>query len=510
MLSLLVWLPILGAAVVGFWPAGAPAVWPRRIALSVASLGLVLAAVLAFVYNPADGGLQFREFVPWMTSLGLSYELGIDGLSLPLLLLNAFLVWIAIFSSDENVQRPRLYYGLLLLLCGGVVGAFATQNALLFFLFYELELIPLYLLIAIWGGPRRNYAATKFLLYTAISGIMVLVAFFGLAGLAGIANYSYEALAVHNLPLATQFLLLGAVLVAFGIKIPLVPFHTWLPDAHVEASTPVSLLLAGVLLKLGTYGLLRFGLGFFPEAWSAAAPWLAGWAVVSVLYGCMTAIAQKDMKKMVAYSSIGHMGYILLAAAAATPLSLLGAVAQMVSHGLISGLLFLLVGVVYKKTGTRDIDVLCGLLAPERGLPFIGSLMILAVMASAGIPSMVGFVAEFIIFRASYAVFPVQTLLCILGTGLTAVYLLILINRAFFGRLPAQFANLPQVRWSERLPGLAIALLVVFLGLQPQWLVRWSEATTAALVAGRPALAGALPAQAERTHTVAVRRAHTP
>jgi NAD(P)H-quinone oxidoreductase subunit 4 len=256
----------------------------------------------------------------------------------------------------------------------------------------------------------------------------------------------------------------------------------------VEASTPVSVLLAGVLLKLGTYGLLRFGLGLFPEAWAVISPWLAGWAVVSVLYGAFTAIAQKDMKKMVAYSSIGHMGYILLGSAAATPLSILGTVFQMVSHGLISALLFLLVGVVYKKTGTRDIEILRGLLNPERGLPLIGSLMVLGVMASAGIPGMMGFISEFIVFRGSFPVFPVQTLLCMIGTGLTAVYLLLLVNRTFFGRLPDQFANLPAVTWSERIPGFILAVLIVILGLQPSWLIHWSETTTTAMLISHPTI----------------------
>jgi NAD(P)H-quinone oxidoreductase subunit 4 len=291
------------------------------------------------------------------------------------------------------------------------------------------------------------------------------------------------------LPVGKQLLLLGAILVGFGIKIPLVPFHTWLPDAHVEASTPISVLLAGVLLKLGTYGLLRFGLGLFPAAWEVVAPGLAVWAVVSVLYGAFNAIAQRDMKKMVAYSSVAHMGYILLAAAAATPLSLAAAVLQMVSHGLISALLFLLVGIVYKKTGSRDLEVLNGLLNPERGLPLVGTLMVVGVMASAGIPGMVGFIAEFLVFRGSYPIFPAQTLLCMIGTGLTAVYLLILLDRAFFGRLSTRVINLPKVLWEERMPAMVLAILIVILGIQPGWLVSLSETTTAAMVTTRPAIA---------------------
>ena len=241
-----------------------------------------------------------------------------------------------------------------------------------------------------------------------------------------------------------------------------------------------------MLLKLGTYGLLRFCVGLFPEAWLNVSPLLAWWAVVSVLYGSLAAIAQTDMKKMVAYSSVGHMGYILLAAAAATPLSILGTVFQMVSHGLISALMFLLVGVVYKKTGTRDLNILRGLLAPERGLPFIGSLMVLGAMASAGIPGMVGFVSEFIVFRGSFLVQAPQTLLCMVGSGLTAVYFLLMINRVFFGRLNAAppemggtiETTLPGVKWHDRIPALALVLIIFAFGLQPEWVTRWMATTT--------------------------------
>lgn len=325
------------------------------------------------------------------------------------------------------------------------------------------------------GGLKRGYASTKFLIYTAISGILVLAGFLGVVWLSGSSNFAYDQAVVHTLPLETQLLLLGAIVIGFGVKIPLVPFHTWLPDAHVEASTPISVLLAGVLLKLGTYGLLRFGLNMLPEAWVYVSPWLAVWAVVSVLYGSLNAIAQKDMKKMVAYSSVGHMGYILLASAAATPLSILGTVFQMISHGLISALLFLLVGVVYKKAGTRDIDLLRGLLNPEQGLPMVGSLMILGVMASAGIPGMVGFISEFLVFRGSFNVFRVPTLLCMIGTGLTSAYFLLLINRVFFGRLSEIVINLPPVKWSDRIPAIILAVMIVILGVQPNWVVRWTE-----------------------------------
>lgn len=482
MLSALILVPLLGAALIGFWPAAIDGKLARGIALVFASIGFLLTVVLAIQFNPGLASQQFAESLPWVDALGLNYNLGVDGLSLPLLVLNGLLTCIAIYSSDQALQRPRFYYSLILLLSVGVTGAFLAQDLLLFFLFYELELIPLYLLIAIWGGARRGYAATKFLIYTAVSGILILASFLGMVWLSGSHSFALATLNATTLPLATQILLLVGILVGFGIKIPLVPFHTWLPDAHVEASTPISVLLAGVLLKLGTYGLLRFGMNLLPDAWAYVAPWLATWAVVSVLFGASCAIAQTDMKKMVAYSSIGHMGYILLAAAAATPLSVLGAVMQMISHGLISALLFLLVGVVYKKAGSRDLEVLQGLLNPERGMPVIGSLMILGVMASAGIPGMVGFISEFIVFRGSFPVFPVQTLLAMIGTGLTAVYFLILVNRAFFGRLSAQVINLPRVYWSDRTPAFILAVLIVIFGIQPAWLVYWTEPTITAMV----------------------------
>lgn len=475
MLSVLILVPLLGAALVGFMPIAMTPQRSRWVTLIFASITFLWTIVLAIKFNPGEITQQFSEFLPWIDSLGLNYHLGVDGLSLPLLVLNGLLTCISIYSSDPNLSRSRFYYSLILLLNVGVTGAFIAQDLLLFFLFYELELIPLYLLIAIWGGERRGYAATKFLIYTAVSAIFILASFLGMVWLSGSPSFALETLNATTLPLATQILLLVGILIGFGIKIPLVPFHTWLPDAHVEASTPISVLLAGVLLKLGTYGLLRFGMNLLPEAWGYMAPWLATWAVVSVLYGASCAIAQKDMKKMVAYSSIGHMGFVLLAAAAATPLSVLGTVMQMVSHGLISAMLFLLVGVVYKKTGSRDLDVLHGLLNPERGMPVIGTLMVLGVMASAGIPGMVGFISEFIVFRGSFPVFPVQTLLSMIGTGLTAVYFLILVNRAFFGRLSAQVINLPRVYWSDRAPAIVLAVLIVILGIQPAWLARWTE-----------------------------------
>lgn len=486
MLSALIWLPAIGALLVASVPQAPKGQLSRNIALIVAALVFGWMLVTTVQYDEAIAGLQFAEHIPWVAWLGFNYDVAIDGLSLPLLLLNGFLTLVAIWISDRNLARPRFYYALILLLELGVNGAFLAQDVLLFFLFYELEIIPLYFLIAIWGGKRSGYASIKFLLYTAVSGILLLAAFLGLTFLTHSDSFAYAALRDNVLPISTQLILLGGIIIGFGIKIPFFPFHTWLPDAHVEASTPVSVLLAGVLLKLGTYGLLRFGLGLFPDAWAVIAPWLAIWAAISALYGASCAIAQKDMKKVVAYSSIAHMAFILLAAAAATPVSLAAAEVQMISHGLISGLLFLLVGLVYKTTGSRDVDYLRGLLNPERGLAFTGTLMIIGAMASAGLPGLTGFVAEFLIFRGSFPIFPIPTLLCLIGTGLTAVYFLLMINKVFFGRLTPELATISPTNWADRLPGVALVLLLLVFGLQPQWLIRWSEIDTTALAVTPP------------------------
>lgn len=484
MLSLFIWIPIVSAIVICFLPSFKNTLIYRNIALITAGIICILNIILGFNFQIDFVGLQFTENFIWLSWLGLGYDLGIDGLSFPLLCLNSLLTLIALYISPKDIQRPRFYYGMILLLSGGVAGAFLAQNLLLFFLFYEIEIVPLYFLIAVWGGAKRGYAAMKFLLYTALSGFLVLISFLGLVWLSGESTFAFEPLKSHSLTLNSQILLLIPLLIGLFIKIPIFPFHTWLPDAHVEASTPVSVLLAGVLLKLGTYGLLRFGIGFFRDAWVVFAPYLAILAGISALYGATCAIAQKDMKKVVAYSSIAHMAYILLAAAATTTLSINASILQMISHGLISAMLFILVGVVYKKTGSRDVDYLRGLLNPEKGLPVTGSLMIVAVMASSGIPGMVGFISEFLVFRGSFPIFPIPTLLCLIGTGLTAVYFLLMVNKVFFGRLTPELSNLPKVLWSEKIPALILAFIIVIFGLQPNLMTRWSETQATVILQG--------------------------
>lgn len=482
MLSALILIPLVSAVIIGLIPIKGKSI--RNLALVTATVVLIINVALSWQFDFLQEGFQFDRDIPWIEWIGLNYHVGIDGLSFPLVLLNSLLTLIAIVATSPTIQRPRLYYAMLFLLSAGAAGAFLAQDLLLFFLFYELEIVPLYFLIAIWGGKRRGYAAMKFLLYTALSGILVLASFLGLVWLTGESTFDYSVLRSHTLPLGSQLWLLAPLLIGVFIKIPIFPFHTWLPDAHVEASTPISVLLAGVLLKLGTYALLRFGVGLFLEGWVYLAPWLAILAAISALYGASCAIAQTDMKKVVAYSSIAHMAYILLAATATTRLSMTAAVFQMVSHGLISAFLFLLVGMVYNKTGSRDVNYLRGLLNPERGLPVTGGMMILGVMASSGLPGMVGFISEFLVFRGSFPIFPIPTLLCLVGTGLTAVYFLLVINKVFFGRLTESLSQLPPVQWKEHAPAFVLLLLIIAFGIKPDWVTHWSEVQAIALLTG--------------------------
>jgi NAD(P)H-quinone oxidoreductase subunit 4 len=488
MLTPLLLIPLLGAIAIALYPQPQnPKPQTSRAIATVASLAsLGWAAYLLSQIDLNRSGIQFSEFHTWVEPLGLNYSLGVDGLSLPLLLLNSLLTIVALYTNRPQLNRPRLHNSLILLINAGIAGALMSQNLLLFIIFYELELIPFYLLIAIWGGEKRGYASTKFLLYTAVSGLLVIFSFLGIAFTSKTFSFEFSQLqsqGFSGLDLTTQLLLLSALLIGFAIKTPLVPLHTWMPDTYVEASPSTTILLGGIFAKLGTYGLLRFGLQLFPVTWQTVAPGLAVIGTVSVIYGAMNAIAQRDIKRMVAYSSIGHMGYILVAAAAGTELSVLGAIAQMVAHGLILALLFYLVGIVEQTTGTRDLDILNGLMNPIRGLPLTSALLILAGMASAGIPGLVGFVAEFIVFQGSFATFPIPTLICIISSGLTAVYFVILINRTCFGKLDNSRAYYARVTVKEQWPALVLTAIVLFLGVQPNWLLRWMEPTSITIVA---------------------------
>lgn len=486
-LSALILVPLLGSSIVGFYPGVISLALSRSITIGFASISLLLTIATGVMFDLSHIGLQMQEFLPWLPDLGLNYSLAIDGLSFPLVALTNLLTVLLAFNSSvglkpgEDLKRPRLFYSLLLLVNSGVIGAFLAQNLMLFFLFYEVELIPFYLLIVIWGSAKREYAATKFLIYTALSGVLILAAFLAMNWLTGAASFEYGAIDTTDLSRNTQLVLLALLLVGFGIKTPLVPLHSWLPDAYVESSAPVSIMLGGILSKLGTYGIIRFAVGLFPETWVSVAPVMATIAAITVIYGSFCAIAQTDMKRMVAYSSIGHMGYIILGTAALTPLSMIGVISQMVAHGLILALLFYLIGMIESKVGTRELELLNGLLNPIRGLPMISALLILGAMASAGIPGMVGFVAEFMVFQGSFSAFPVQTLITILGTALTAVYFVILLNQTCFGKLDTKSSYYaPVARW-EYMPAFILTAVIIFLGIQPSWLVRWSQVTSDAI-----------------------------
>jgi NAD(P)H-quinone oxidoreductase subunit 4 len=315
-----------------------------------------------------------------------------------------------------------------------------------------------------------------------VSGIALLTAVLAFGWLnPGGVDFSFAALANHALPPDQQRILLALVLLAFGLKLPVVPLHGWQPLTYSQAPTPVAMLLSGAVSKLGAYGLLRFGIGFLPDAWSDWSPWIAAIGAVSAIYGALNAIAQLDMRRLVAYSSLGHMGFLLLALAAATPLSLQGVMAQILAHGLIIALLFCLVGLVETKTGTAQIPELSGLLNAQRGLPFTMGLMLLALMAAAGVPGQAGFVAELLVFEGSWVAYPIPTLVCLLSSGFTAVYAVRLFNRVGFGRLDNAMANWASTSWMERAPALVLTALVVAGGIWPTLLTGLSETATAPL-----------------------------
>ncbi|MEY4360487.1 MAG: hypothetical protein RLZZ631_1973 [Cyanobacteriota bacterium] len=472
-LLLLLLIPLLAGLLLPLLPSSSA--WVRRGALAAALLQL-LDGLWLWQHPPAALSLS------WLPQLGLRLELGLDGLTIPLVLLAALLTAMAVLASPVDQSRPRLFFALMLATNLGLIGAFLARNALLFLLAYELILIPTTLLVATWGGERRAGAAIRFLTYGAVSGVALLAAVLALGWLQpGGLNFSYSALADHNLTVPQQRWILALVLLAFGLKLPVVPLHGWQPLTYSQAPTPVAMLLSGVVSKLGAYGLLRFGLEFLPDAWAAWSPWLAALGAISAIYGALNAVAQLEMRRLVAYSSLGHMGFLLLALAAATPLSLQGVIAQMLAHGLIIALLFCLVGLIELRTGTSAIPELSGLLNPQRGLPFTLGLMLLALLAAAGVPGLAGFVAELLVFEGSWVAFPWPTLVCLLASGLTAVYAIRLFNRVGFGRLDNAKADWVSTSWGERAPALVLSALVLITGLWPGALTGFSETATAPL-----------------------------
>ncbi|MCX5928507.1 MAG: NADH-quinone oxidoreductase subunit M [Synechococcus sp. LacPavin_0920_WC12_MAG_50_7] len=447
----------------------------RKIALAAPLIQLMFS--LWFYKNPPDS-----IDLSWIPQIGLKFELGLDGISLPVVLLTALLTCLSIAATPADQSRPRLFFPLVLSVNLGLVTAFLAQNGLLFVLAYELILIPTTLLVAIWGDKERAGAATRFLIYGALSGVVLLAVVFSFGWLnpSGL-NFSYSSLRDLNLSSGQQRWLLGGVLLAFGLKLPVFPLHGWQPRTYSQSPIPVVMLLSGAVSKMGAYGLIRFGLEFLPDGWLFWSGWIAALGAFSAIYGALNAISQTDIRKLVAYSSLGHMGLLVLALAAATPLSLQGVVVQMLAHGLIIALLFYLVGLIEIKTKSRNISELSGLLNPQRGLPFTASLLLIGLMAAAGVPGLAGFVAELLIFEGSWSRFPWPTLFCLIASGLTAVYAVRLFNRVCFGRLDQSKAKWPSTSWRERIPAVILSLLVIVTGIWPSILTGFSEPETSVI-----------------------------
>jgi NAD(P)H-quinone oxidoreductase subunit 4 len=477
LLSLLL-LPL--AAVLILCLAPLPGPWPRRLAVFIPSVQLL--QVLWLSGHPVP---ELRQ--AWLPQLGLELHLGLDGLSIPLAGLTALLNLMAVVATPLAQPRRRFFFAMVLATNVGLMGAFLACNGLLFVLAYEITLIPTTLLVAVWGGERRATAAIRYLMYGAVSGMALLAGVLALALLNRNGfSFAYTDLAEAVLPEGANRWILGLLLLAFGLKMPIFPLHGWQPLTYSQASSPVAMQLAGVASKLGAYGLLRFGVGMLGDTWAAWSPAIAVVGTASALYGALNAVAQTDMRRLVAFSTLGHMGLLLLAIAAATPLSLQGAVAQILAQGMIVALLFCLIGKIEAKTGTTEIAALSGLMNPSRGLPFTLGLFLLALMAAAGVPGQAGFLAEIVVFQGSWQVFPLPTLGCLVASGLTAVYAVRLFNRIGFGRLDNRTADYISTTWVERLPALALSSLVILGGLWPQLLFGWSEDATNALALFRP------------------------
>jgi NADH-quinone oxidoreductase subunit M len=498
-LSLIVFLPTVAGLII--------LLAPERVTRWVALAGtaIVFALTLVLYIGPAIGGHfnfgssatpYWSERYPWI-DLSLSgfhfrveYFLGADGLSIFMLVLNGLLTLLAVIGSWHIEKRIRLYMALLLFLETGVMGVFASFDLFLFFLFWEVELIPMFLLIGIWGGPRREYAAWKFLLYTLVGSSIMLAGIFMLYVVTGEHSAIFPFFATHGTSVRGTLPFLGGLtaplsLVAFlllfsgfAVKIPMWPVHTWLPDAHTEAPTAVSVLLAGVLLKMGAYGLIRICLGFVPDGAMLFAPALAIFAAINVLWGAGASMVQRDMKKMIAYSSVSHMGYVLLGVAAAASVgaaatdfraaALTGAALQMFTHGTITGMLFFAVGVLYDKAHTRDIDTFGGI---ARRMPALFLLYSVACFAALGLPGLSGFVAEYLVFTGSFAIIPGATIAAAFGVVLTAGYLLWMLKRAFYGPLNLKWTWLTDASPREVVPLVALTVTILYVGIFPNPMV---------------------------------------
>ncbi len=472
-LSTIIFLPIVGAILIAFIP-GLSNGLIKRIAAVFTFIPFALSLFLFVVFDRSAGAaglIQFEEKLLWIPAINAYYHLGVDGLSLPLVFLTAFLGFLVVLISWNIDLRPREYFAWLLLLVASILGVFCSLDLLLFFLFWEIEVIPMYFLISIWGTGRKEYSAIKYVVYTLFGSAMMLAGILSLYFTTGslsmldIAGTGLAAFPVVVPVVAIFFLLLTG----FAIKLPVFPFHTWLPDAHTDAPTAVSVVLAGVLLKMGGYGMIRLCVTMFPQIAKQYAPLLVALAVVGVLYGAAVTLRQTDLKRLIAYSSISHMGYVLLGIFALTKVSLTGAALQMFSHGVITGLLFAMAGLVMHNAHERDLSKLGGL---ARQMPIVAVIFSVGGLASLGLPTTSGFAAEFLVYIGSYSstVFEgirVATLLSVFGVVITAGYILWMLMRVFYGPVLEQYDGTADASIVDRIYMFAFIIVIMLVGIYP-------------------------------------------
>ncbi len=465
-LTLITFLPLAGLFVLMAVPRG-----HHRAIKWVANItaGIEVAAAFRILagFDRASGEMQLVERASWIKSVNVQYLLGVDGISLILVLLTAVLTFLAILSSWTSIKdRVKEYYVFMLLLEVGMIGVFVSLDLVLFYVFWEVMLVPMYFLIGIWGGERRLYAAIKFFLYTLFGSVVMLVGILILYSHYRTFDYMAILQTGETLPAVLQGWTFLAFFLGFAIKVPLFPFHTWLPDAHVEAPTAGSVLLAGVLLKMGTYGFVRYSLPLFPQASRRYLPAIVALALVSIIYGALVSLVQKDMKKLIAYSSVSHMGFVVLGLFALTPMAAKGAVLQMVNHGVSTGALFLIVGVIYERRHTRLISEFGGLSAL---MPRYATIFMIMAMASIGLPGLNGFVGEFLILMGTWSVNGVWVAIAAAGIILGAGYMLWLYQRVMFGKVdnPANqtLKDLTRLEMATLLP---LVLFAFWIGLYPK------------------------------------------
>ncbi|WP_392349967.1 NAD(P)H-quinone oxidoreductase subunit 4 [Parasynechococcus sp.] len=487
-LSLIVLLPIAGALLMPLLPANEernPEL-PRNITLVVLLADLILMLVaFATQFDSSLPGLQLVERISWVPIIGLEWSLGADGLSAPLVVLSGLVTLLSVAASWSVKLKPRLYFALLLVQASAQGLVFLSQDFLLFFLAWELELVPVYLLIAIWGGQNRQYAATKFILYTALASLLILISGLALALSGDTFTLNLSELAARSPGGTFGLLCYLGFLIGFGVKLPMFPLHTWLPDAHGEANAPVSMLLAGVLLKMGGYALLRFNVQMLPEAHLQLAPALVILGIVNIVYGALNAFAQDNVKRRIACSSVSHMGFVLLGIGAVNALGISGAMLQMVSHGLIAAAMFFFTGVFYERTKTLSIPNMGGL---AKALPITFAFFLASSLASLALPGMSGFISEITIFlgvtsqESFTSLFrSITVLLAAIGLVLTPIYLLSMCRRVFFGpRIPA-LAVIEDMRPRELVIGLTLLVPTLVIGIWPRVAMDLYESSTDAL-----------------------------